>query len=133
MYHALKYAEKSGAKSIFGGGEYDAETLDALKISKGLSPFSLHYRKFKMLSLANTDTYALFDFFNTAQVRGGEAFAESMDRSRANFMVYLFSRLAPNQKKILVDLRDERIFRDLYATKSKTIVAVVNQWHVQGV
>ena len=56
-----------------------------------------------------------------------------MDRSRVNFMVYLFGKLAPLQKKILVDLRDERIFRDLYAAKAKTIVAVVNQWHMQGI
>lgn len=29
-----------------------------------------------------------------------------MDRSRANFMVGVFSKLAPEQKKVIVDVRD---------------------------
>jgi pheromone shutdown protein TraB len=65
--------------------------------------------------------------------RGGEAFAESMDRSRINFLVALLSKSAPKQKKILVDLRDERIFKELWSLKAKNIVAVVNQWHMEGV
>jgi pheromone shutdown protein TraB len=48
--------------------------------------------------------------------------------------VALFNKVAPKQKKILVDQRDERIFLDLYGlTKHKNIVAVVNQWHMEGV
>lgn len=57
-----------------------------------------------------------------------------MDRSRINFLVALFNKAAPKQKNIVIDQRDERIFRDLYALKShKNIVAVVNQWHMEGV
>lgn len=74
------------------------------------------------------------DFKNILQTRGGEAFAESFDRSRANFMVGAFNKIAPIQKQVLIDLRDERIFRDLYKNcEGDQIVAVVNQWHVQGV
>ena len=56
----------------------------------------------------NTSSYQLErqDFFDTLHVRGGEAFAESMDRSRANFLVSMFNIVAPKQKKIIVDLRD---------------------------
>lgn len=67
---------------------------------------------------------------NTLNVRGGEAFAESIDRSRINFLVGYLSKVAPKQKKILIDQRDERIFRDLIGLKQKNIVAVVNQWHM---
>lgn len=74
------------------------------------------------------------DFMNTLHVRGGQAFAESIDRSRINFLVGLFNKVAPKQKAILIDNRDERIFRELYALKNhKNIVAVVNQWHMEGV
>lgn len=49
-------------------------------------------------------------------------------------MVQLLSKVAPKQKRILVDLRDERIFRDLYKNcEGDKIVAVVNQWHCHGV
>jgi hypothetical protein len=40
-----------------------------------------------------------------------------MDRSRINFLVGLLSKVAPKQKKVLIDLRGERIFRDLYDIK----------------
>lgn len=74
------------------------------------------------------------DFINTLQVRGGEAFAESIDRSRINFLVGLLNKVAPKQKNILVDQRDLRIFRDIYDMKNhKNIVAVVNQWHMEGI
>ena len=46
-------------------------------------------------------------------------------------MVGAFSKVAPEQKKILVDARDETIFRDLYKNcEGDKIVAVVNQWHM---
>lgn len=67
-------------------------------------------------------------------MRGGEAFAESCDRSRINFFVAFLSKIAPKQKQILVDQRDIRIFCDLYKLKDhKNIVAVVNQWHMEGI
>lgn len=74
------------------------------------------------------------DFKNTLYSRGGEAFAESFDRSRANFLVQILNKVAPQQKNILVDQRDERIFRDVYEKcEGEKIVAVVNQWHTHGV
>jgi hypothetical protein len=43
------------------------------------------------------------------------------------------SKLAPLEKKIIVDKRDERIFEDLRRLKAKRIVAVVNGIHFSGV
>ena len=49
-------------------------------------------------------------------------------------MVGVLSKIAPEQKRILVDARDETIFRDIYKNcEGDKIVAVVNQWHMQGV
>lgn len=45
----------------------------------------------------------------------------------------MFNKIAPKQKKILVDWRGERIFRDIYNINEKNIVAVVNQWHMEAV
>lgn len=45
----------------------------------------------------------------------------------------MLSKSAPKQKAILVDQRDEKIFQDLYGINSNKIVAVVNQWHMQGI
>ena len=73
------------------------------------------------------------DFRDVMHVRGSEAFSESIDRSRINFLVGLLTKIVPKQKKILIDERDERIFRELYSLKAKNIVAVVNQWHMEGI
>lgn len=48
-------------------------------------------------------------------------------------MVQMLSKVSPKQKGILVDQRDEKIFTDLYNIKKEKIVAVVNQWHMQGI
>lgn len=45
----------------------------------------------------------------------------------------MFNKIAPKQKKILVDWRGEQIFREIYDLKGNNIVAVVNQWHMQAI
>lgn len=49
--------------------------------------------------------HGYMDYINTLHAHGGEAFAESIDRSRSNFLVGMLSRIAPKQKKILIDQR----------------------------
>ncbi len=108
--------------------------MEALRLQPDLYPhtfFRRAYRTTNRVTSAWTSQYE--DFIDTLHVRGGEAFAESIDRSRINFLVGLLSKSAPKQKQILIDQRDERIFRDLYSLKAKNVVAVVNQWHLEGV
>jgi pheromone shutdown protein TraB len=56
-----------------------------------------------------------------------------MDRYRCNWLASYFEKLSPNEKRILVDKKDEEIFKALYSQKAKNIVAVVNQWHMEGI
>lgn len=65
--------------------------------------------------------------------RGGEAFAESFDKFRANYVVYLLNKVAPNQKQVIIDVKDELLFEKIYHSKANKVVAVVNQWHVTGI
>ncbi len=88
-------------------------------------------RNFLKIQSAWAHTYS--DWMNTLHTRGGEAFAESCDRSRINFLVGMFSRIAPKQKKILVDWNGEKVFREIFNINEKNIVAVVNQWHMEAV
>lgn len=75
----------------------------------------------------------MHDFWSTLRVRGGEAFAESIDRSRANMFVHILNTWIPDEKPILIDIRDESMFLDIYRLKGTKQVAVVNQWHVEGI
>ena len=105
-----------------------------MRLQPDLYAHSLVWNGFNKTSkLASSWTSQYNDFIDTLHVRGGEAFAESIDRSRINFFVSLLNKVAPKQKSILVDQRDIRIFNELYGLKHKNIVAVVNQWHMEGI
>lgn len=67
-------------------------------------------------------------------MQGGEAYAESVDRSRLNWFIRYFEKIAPHQKRILVDHKDIDLFYAIYKNcPGKKIVAVVNQWHMPGI
>lgn len=133
-YYACRYSCRNDIPKYYGGIEFDPITIEALRQEPNLYPHTLFWRGIrKSFGIASSWATQYDDFMNTMHVRGGEAFAESIDRSRINFLVGFLSKVAPLQKKILVDQRDERIFRELYSLKHKNIVAVVNQWHMEGV
>jgi pheromone shutdown protein TraB len=104
--------------------------LEALKNEPDMYPHTALWRLRNFFKIQSAWTHNYEDWMNTLHTRGGEAFAESCDRSRINFLVGLFNKIAPKQKKILVDWRGEGIFRDIYNIKENNIVAVVNQWHM---
>ena len=131
---ALEEAEKVGAKTHFGGVEFDPITKEALRIETRMYAHTAFWKSRNFMRTMSAWSTDVDDFQKVLRTRGGEAFAESIDRSRANLMVQIFNKIAPEQKRILVDLRDERIFRDLYKNcEGEKIVAVVNQWHMQGI
>jgi hypothetical protein len=138
MKYALDGAAKNNSEIMFGGEEFDPITVDALKNETRMYFHTVLWRYRLFTKLQNAWASEVRDFYRVLHTRGGEAFAESMDRSRINFMVAALSKLAPFQKKIMVDLRDETIFRDLYIKcrsekGGDKVVAVVNQWHMEGV
>lgn len=134
-YYACKYASRNNVSQFYGGVAFDPLTIEALRHQPDLYSHLLIWRSiFHTRKLGSSWTSQYNDFLHTLQVRGAEAFAESIDRSRINFLVGLLSKMAPKQKQILVDQRDVRIFCDLYKLKEhKNIVAVVNQWHMEGI
>lgn len=69
----------------------------------------------------------VLDNFSTLDVHGGEAYAESIDKFRSDWWVKYFEKLAPYQKRVLVDRKDLDLFYALYRScPGENIVAVVN-------
>lgn len=93
-------------------------------------PHTALWRLRNFLKIQSVWAHNYNDWMNTLHTRGGEAFAESCDRSRINFLVGMFNKIAPKQKKILVDWRGEKVFKEIFNINEKNIVAVVNQWHM---
>ncbi|KAL4471692.1 hypothetical protein ABPG74_008585 [Tetrahymena malaccensis] len=133
MKFAIEEANKQNIPVVLGGLEIDDVTLAALKVEPRLDPFSQLYYGYRALHNSFWRREH-FDNYATLDVVGGEAYAESMDRFRTNWFVKYFEKLAPYQKKIIVDQKDLDLFYALYRdTPGKKIVAVVNQWHVPGI
>jgi len=132
MKYAIEEAQKADAELLYGGLEIDAETMYALKVEPRMDLIPLLYRAF--YSLHNKLWKTEFqDNFRLLKVQGGETFAELMDRYRTNWFVKLFEKYAPHQKRIFIDQKDVDLFHNLYRAKGKTMVAVVNQWHMTGI
>lgn len=130
--YAVEEAEKAGAKVTFAGKEFDIETIDGLRNSSHLFFFMLPLRA-KPMVIESSLKHEYDDFKRVMLVRGGEAFSESFDKYRANFLIHLLNRIAPEQKKIIIDQKDESLFHKIYEASGDKIVAVVNQWHVTGI
>lgn len=128
----MQYAEQNNIPIYYGGVAFDPITIEAFRTETDLYPHAFLWKSItSTFKIASSWSTGYDDFMNTLHVRGGEAFAESIDRSRINFLVSLFGKVAPKQKDIMINQRDERIFRRVMGLKEhKNIFAVVNQWHM---
>mmetsp|Transcript_81380 Transcript_81380/g.94873 ORF Transcript_81380/g.94873 Transcript_81380/m.94873 type:complete len:440 (+) Transcript_81380:25-1344(+) len=132
MKYAIEEGQKAGAKVVFGGLALDPSTVHGLYLERRMGPFGLFWRY--TVSLHNELWQREYrDQYTMLEQHGGESYSETLDRQTTNWWNKLFEKYAPRQKKIIVDQRDERIFVDLYKSKGKKIVAVVNQWHLEGI
>lgn len=68
-------------------------------------PHTAIWRMRKFSKIADTWSHNFADVYNVMHTRGGEAFAESIDRSRINFSVGILNKIMPKQKRILIDAR----------------------------
>lgn len=131
--YALEEAEKLGANVVFGGMAIRNSDLQALKIETRFDPLNVTLN-FVKTYLQTKWRRERADLFFASNVIGGEAFAESFDRYRAAWCVKFFERISPHQKRILIDKKDADLFTLLYkSVPGKNIVAVVNQWHMEGI
>jgi len=133
MKWAMEQAEEAKIPIHFGGLEIDEPTLYALQVQKNLNPITLYLNYVraqfsKFLCNEGKDSHA------SLTVHGGSAYAESLDKYRVNWWVKWLEKIAPYQKKVLIDDRDISMFYSLYRDiPGKNILAVVNQWHVPGI
>lgn len=97
MKFALEAAKKVKANVVLGGLELDQNSLDAFKLQSSLNPFALiaNSRKIAHNSFWVKERE---DIYKTLAARGGEVFAESIDRNRANWFVSYFELICPQQK-----------------------------------
>lgn len=65
---------------------------------------------------------------------GAKTFTEQcLDQHLMNWIIQAADKFYPALKRVLVDLRDEDIYKQIDKSEGKRIVAVVNQWHMEGI
>eukprot|EP01016_Furgasonia_blochmanni_P050714 TRINITY_DN787_c0_g1_i2.p1 TRINITY_DN787_c0_g1~~TRINITY_DN787_c0_g1_i2.p1 ORF type:complete len:497 (-),score=170.05 TRINITY_DN787_c0_g1_i2:700-2190(-) len=133
MKYAVEEAQKLGANVHFAGLEINPEILNGLALEKRMDLLPFFVRSYRAINNKLWDREAK-DTWKLLETVGGEAFAENIDKFRANWFVKLFEKMAPLQKRVLVDQRDVDLFYAIYRDMpGKNLVAVINQWHVAGV
>jgi hypothetical protein len=132
MLWAIKAAEKTGAKVKYLGSMFNRFTVASLAQE---NKFSFVGPLFRLLRGHRHATWRseADDQWQVLRTVGGVAFSENLDNYGVNWFVKWFNRVHPEVKHILVDSEDYRFLEEFLNDESKTIVAVVNQWHLPGI
>lgn len=130
MKYACEEAQKCGSKIVFLGSEFDDWTLNAIRHEKRFTLLKFILRIFRLKASYQNEGGELKIRITE---RGINNFIESSYDSKNNNWFYAFMELvAPEYKRILVDKKDEELFKAIIANKGKKMVAVVNQHHMEG-
>lgn len=132
MLWAVKAAEKTGSKVRFLGSMFNKYTVASMASENNISFLR------PLFKVLRGHRFAIWrseedDQWQVLRTVGGAAFAENLDSQGANWFVKWFNRLHPEVKHILVDTEDFRFLEEFLNDDSKTVVAVVNQWHLPGI
>lgn len=127
---ALEEAKKLDSKLVFLGSEFDDLTVSRLKHETRSSLVRFLYNYFHM---PNHYKIEGADFKSILQNSGFNDYVESyMDRYQVNWYTQTLAQMFPEYKRILIDRKEEELFRQIISNKSKRMVAVVNQFHMEG-
>lgn len=128
---ALEEAEKLNSKIVFLGNEFDHNTVLKFEHEKR---YTLIKALYETLTLSNAYNTEIRDVNAKVLEYGIKKFNEScLDSKQMAFFVAILDKIYPEVKRILIDKRDEEIFKQILSNKGKRMVAVVNQHHVEGI
>ena len=129
--YAIEEASKLNSKLVFMGPELSEETANKIKHDKRFTLIKFLYRYF---SMSNDYKFELFSNKTIMLNKGIRQFSESMmDIKSINWFIQTSRILFPELTRILVDQKDEEIFKFINANKGKKMVAIVNQHHMPGI
>lgn len=130
---ALEEAEKSGSKIYFMGPEFDQITWQRLMHETRMNITHFLWTKF---SYGGHRFYSYENHENKIRLAVTEPsqFAEKcLDQHKVNWYIQTMAIYFPKFKSIFVDKKDQDLFKMIDSCPSKRIVAVVNQWHMEGI
>lgn len=132
MKFACEAAEKVGAEVMFLGSEVNPVTYERLYHETRMN---MIYYMMKRLQY-HQSPYVNETRNNRQKVAqaGPQAFTEKcLDQYLVNWYIQSLDIFFPRMKEIFVDKRDEDLFNYIDNCEGKKVVAVVNQWHMEGI
>lgn len=127
---ALEEAEKINSKVVFLGNEFDINTENRLHHEKRHNILKAIY---SYATLSKTYAYELGNLNSVLNEYGVKKYVESsLDSKNMAYLIAILDKIYPEIKRILVDFKDEELFKQIIANKGKRMVAVVNQHHMEG-
>lgn len=130
MKYAIEEAEKLNSKVIFMGNEFDSTTVNRFHHEKR---HTLLKALSSILRLSTSYKSELFHMkAQLSQYQVKQYIESTTDSKQMAYFISILDKIYPELKRILVDKKDEDLFRTIIKNKGKTMVAVVNQHHMEG-
>jgi hypothetical protein len=129
--YALEEAEKAGSKIVYLGYELDELTTTRLHHENRYTLLKtiINYCRLnkKYINEINTIRSKMHHY-------GLKKYIESCcDTYTVNWLVQSFGLLFPDVHRILIEKKEEDIFKSIIENKGKKMVVVVNQHHMEGI
>lgn len=133
VYKTVDYAVKNRKKVHYMGGMFNDQVISALYQEKRMDIVFLFRRYFTSLSNQFWKDESR-DIWSMMNIHSFEGFTEHADDYLVNWFINYFEKLAPHQKKILIDMVNEDLFRTIYKEmEGDKIFALVNHWHLPAI
>jgi len=133
VYKAVDYAVKNKKKIHYMGGMFNDQVISAMYHEKRMDVIFLLYRYLT----AFTNNYwknEAKDIWGMMSTHSFGGFTETVDENMINWFINYFEKLAPYQKRILIDMVSEDLFREIFKEmKGQKIFALVNYWHLPAI
>ena len=128
--YALEEANKLNSKLVFLGSEFDETTTGRIIHDKRTTIMKLLINNFFQRVAYKHEA---FEDGSIILNKGFRSYCESsMDARQVNWFIKYVETLFPELKRILIDMKEEDMFKQIIANKGKKMVAVVNQHHMEG-
>lgn len=128
--YALEEASKLKSNIVFLGSEIDEVTANRIIHDKRTTVIKTLVNSFFQKTSYKQE---LFEDSSIILNKGFRSYCESsMDARQINWFIKYIEIIFPEFKRILVDFRDEDMFKKIIQNKGKKMVAVVNQHHIEG-
>lgn len=133
VYKAIDYAVKHKKKVYYMGGMFNDQVISALEQEKRMDFIFLMRRYYTSLSNQFWKDEAK-DIWALMSVHSFSGFTEHVDDYLISWFINYFEKLAPHQKRIMIDMVSEDLFRTIYKEMDgQKIFALVNHWHMPAI